>query len=67
LKPDAGEVTRLLQAWHAGDEDAYRQVFAGDTLWNRLPTPEGDRYAWKDDSTYIKAAPYFDDMPAQPA
>jgi RNA polymerase sigma factor (TIGR02999 family) len=25
---DAGEVTRLLKAWHAGDEDAYRQVSA---------------------------------------
>jgi RNA polymerase sigma factor (TIGR02999 family) len=24
----AGEVTRLLKAWHAGDEDAYRQVSA---------------------------------------
>ena len=23
---DAGEVTRLLQAWHAGDEGAYRRV-----------------------------------------
>jgi RNA polymerase sigma factor (TIGR02999 family) len=23
-----GEVTRLLQAWHAGDEDAYREVTA---------------------------------------
>jgi RNA polymerase sigma factor (TIGR02999 family) len=24
----AGEVTRLLRAWHAGDEDAYRQLSA---------------------------------------
>ena len=24
--PDAGEVTVLLRAWHAGDEDAYRRV-----------------------------------------
>ena len=24
--PDAGEVTVLLRAWHAGDEEAYRQV-----------------------------------------
>ena len=27
-EPEAGEVTRLLKAWHAGDEDAYRQVSA---------------------------------------
>ena len=28
LKPREGEVTRLLQAWRAGDESAYRQVSA---------------------------------------
>lgn len=28
LGPRDGEVTRLLQAWHAGDESAYRQVSA---------------------------------------
>lgn len=28
MEPGAGEVTVLLQAWHAGDEDAYRQVSA---------------------------------------
>jgi RNA polymerase sigma-70 factor, ECF subfamily len=26
LSQDSGEVTVLLRAWHAGDEDAYRQV-----------------------------------------
>ena len=29
--------------------------------------PEGETYAWDNDSTYIKRAPYFDDMPARPA
>jgi aconitate hydratase len=48
-------------------EKTYREVFHGSTLWNQLPTPEGDRYAWSDNSTYIKAAPYFDNMPAKPA
>ena len=28
MAPTDGEVTRLLQAWHAGDEDAYRQISA---------------------------------------
>lgn len=28
LEPGTAEVTRLLRAWHAGDEDAYRQVSA---------------------------------------
>jgi aconitate hydratase len=29
--------------------------------------PESDLYVWEDDSTYIKHAPYFLDMPAEPA
>src|SRR5205807_8635340 len=29
--------------------------------------PQGETYAWDADSTYIKQAPYFDDMPARPA
>ena len=28
MEPETGEVTRLLHAWHAGDEAAYRQVSA---------------------------------------
>jgi len=28
VDPKVGEVTALLRAWHAGDEDAYRQVSA---------------------------------------
>src|SRR5581483_11634899 len=29
--------------------------------------PKGETYAWEKDSTYIKRAPYFDDMPVNPA
>jgi len=28
--------------------------------------PKGDTYAWQKDSTYIRRAPYFDDMAAKP-
>jgi len=45
----------------------YATVFAGDESWQKLPTPVGNTYAWDANSTYIKRAPYFDDMPAQPA
>ncbi|MGE5488740.1 MAG: aconitate hydratase AcnA [bacterium] len=40
----------------------YSEVFAGDENWNALPVPEGDLYAWGDDSTYIKRPPYFENM-----
>ncbi len=28
--------------------------------------PEGDRFAWDADSTYVRLPPYFEGMPAQP-
>jgi aconitate hydratase len=31
-----------------------------------MPAPTGDRYAWDDASTYIKAPPFFDGMQRQP-
>ena len=40
----------------------YSEVFAGDAQWNGIKVPEGDRYAWDGASTYIKRAPYFDEM-----
>jgi aconitate hydratase len=45
---------------------SYGEVFEGDDNWNGLDVPEGDRYAWDDDSTYVKLPPYFEGMPAEP-
>lgn len=45
----------------------YEEVYEGDEHWRSLPTPEGEVFSWSDDSTYIRRAPYFDNMPAQPA
>jgi aconitate hydratase A / 2-methylisocitrate dehydratase len=44
---------------------SYGEVFAGDENWNGLSVPEGDRYAWDPDSTYVKHPPYFEGMPAE--
>ncbi len=40
----------------------YSEVFAGDAQWNAIKVPKGESYTWDDHSTYIKRAPYFDDM-----
>jgi aconitate hydratase len=32
----------------------YADVYAGDERWNALEIPEGDRFDWPDDSTYIR-------------
>jgi aconitate hydratase len=40
-------------------------LFEGDEEWQAVEVPEGDRYRWDPDSTYVKRPPYFDDMPAE--
>ncbi|WP_431232309.1 aconitate hydratase [Mycolicibacterium psychrotolerans] len=46
--------------------DSYADVFKGDDRWRSLPTPEGNTFEWDDASTYVRKAPYFDGMPAEP-
>jgi aconitate hydratase len=45
---------------------SYSEVYAGDERWRGLPVPRGETYAWEKDSTYIRQAPYFDDMALKP-
>ena len=48
-------------------KDNYSTIFEGDAEWKSFPYPKGNTYTWDAKSTYIKRAPYFDDMPARPA
>jgi aconitate hydratase len=66
--PSEREVAETIeQAIHSDMFRAsYGEVFAGDERWNSLQVPEGDRFAWEPDSTYVRLPPYFDGMPAQP-
>ncbi|WP_291480118.1 aconitate hydratase [Corynebacterium sp.] len=45
----------------------YADVFKGDERWQSLPVPEGKTFAWDDNSSYIRKAPYFDGMEPTPA
>ena len=51
--------------------DAFRQqyasVFEGDERWQKLPVPTGDRFAWEDDSTYIRRPPFLENLSMTPA
>ena len=44
----------------------YADVFKGDERWRNLPTPDGNTFDWNPKSTYVRKAPYFDGMPAEP-
>ena len=45
----------------------YANVFDGNEMWNHIPVPEGELYAWDPDSTYIQEPPFFVDMPLEPS
>jgi aconitate hydratase len=46
---------------------SYAEVYEGDSHWRSLPVPKGQTYVWEQDSTYIRKAPYFDEMNLKPA
>ena len=46
--------------------EQYADVFRGDEQWRSLPVPEGERYAWAEESTYVRRPPFFEGMSAEP-
>ena len=66
--PSQTEVQQAVRAIDSGMFTRnYATIFDGDEEWKKLHVPEGETYEWEAKSTYIKRAPYFDDMPAKPA
>ncbi len=66
--PSPDEVNRAVRASvdAAMFSSRYAAVFEGDERWRGLPIPPGDTYDWRDDSTYIKRPPFFEEMAASP-
>src|ERR1700752_2333049 len=46
---------------------SYGEVYDGDSHWRSLPVPQGQTYLWEGGSTYIRKAPYFDEMTLKPS
>jgi aconitate hydratase len=69
LWPSRREVEETIQKSISSDmfRMSYGEVYHGDDRWRSLPVPKGETYAWEKDSTYIRRAPYFDEMKLKPA
>ena len=67
LWPSQAEVNAMMESAIESDmfRKSYGEVFEGDENWNSLEVPEGKRYAWDPDSTYVRRPSYFDGMPAE--
>jgi aconitate hydratase len=48
-------------------QDQYAHVFDGDARWRSLPVPQGEAFAWDQDSTYIRNPPFFEGVTLVPA
>jgi aconitate hydratase len=65
--PTGDDIAQALL--HAADpamyRDLYRDVGGANPLWNDIPAPAGEVYAWED-STYIAEPPFFAGFAMQP-
>ena len=69
LWPSQREVEETMHKSISSDmfRRSYGEVYHGDDRWRGLPVPKGETYAWDEASTYIRRAPYFDEMTLKPA
>jgi aconitate hydratase len=67
--PSAEEVRAAVREVVTGElyRTRYAAVFDGDEAWRSLAVPEGQLFAWDDDSTYVRHPPYFAELRAEPA
>jgi aconitate hydratase len=68
LWPSAEEVARTVEDAVRSDmfTSSYGEVFEGDERWNSLEVPEGDRFAWDPESTYVRQPTFFENLPEEP-
>ena len=46
-------------------EEEYGNAFRQNETWNAIPVPEGTRYSWAEESTYIRKPNFFDGLTKQ--
>ncbi len=66
--PTSQEIQQTMQSavTSAMFTQQYAKVFDGDHLWQTLPVPKGERFAWEGKSTYIRRPPFLDNLTREP-
>jgi aconitate hydratase len=66
--PSTKEIAQTVEEAVQSDmfRKSYGEVFDGDERWNGLEVPTGDRFAWDEESTYVRQPPYFEGLPPEP-
>jgi len=47
-------------------KEVYDQIFEGEENWKNLHAPKGASFEWNPTSTYIRHAPFFENLPKEP-
>ncbi|WP_018145667.1 aconitate hydratase AcnA [Thioalkalivibrio sp. AKL6] len=66
--PTTQEVREAV-ASHVGASSftsAYGDLYSGEERWRNLEAPQGQRFDWQEDSTYVRNPPYFEGMSMTP-
>ncbi len=68
LWPSQEEIRETIRSSLSSEmfEEQYADVFEGDERWKALEVPEGERYVWDEDSTYVRQPPFFTGMSPRP-
>jgi aconitate hydratase len=66
--PTSEEVGRVVEEAVRSEmfQKSYGEVFDGGPEWNALDVPEGDRFAWDPESTYVRRPTFLEDVPPEP-
>ena len=59
--------TMLFSVTSEAFRQQYSSVFAGDSRWQKLPVPTGDRFEWEGASTYIRKPPFLEGLSMTPS
>ena len=67
--PSEQEVAEVIQSSIRSSmfRERYADVFTGDEQWAALDSGGGRRFGWDEDSTYVRHAPYFQDLKREPS
>ncbi len=68
LWPSQEEIRETIRTSLTSDmfREQYADVFTGEERWRALEIPRGDRFEWREESTYVKEPPFFEGMGPDP-
>lgn len=66
--PTSEEIKSVMDAVLRAEDYAknYEDIFNGDEKWQVLPSTKSSVYNWDKESSYVKEAPFFRDISAEP-